>query len=394
MRRHYWRYVGFNELSELYTSMLLRSTGLSLIGIFVPIYLYKLEYGLPVIFLFMAILFGSRILGNPIAGYLVALKGPKHIMLYSYIIQIISLLLLLTLPNYAWPLWLIAIVWGFATSLFFIAYHVDFSKVMHADHGGKELGFMTIVERLGGALGPLAGGVIATLFGAQYTIAAAVALFILAVIPLFMTAEPTLTHQKLHFRGLPYRKLRRDFFSFAMVGVDNISSLAVWPLFLAVTILTTNTYASVGLVTSVGVVAAILSARFIGQLIDHRHGGRLLKWAASIGAILHMMRPLVGSIGGVLLMNVAHDAVATGHRLAYIKGMYGRVEELPGLRIVYVVVMETASDVGKATLWLSVWGTALFLGAERAMEAGFVLAAVASLLIMTQRFPALKRSLV
>jgi hypothetical protein len=59
--RHFWRDIGFNELSELYTSMLIRSLATSLIGLFVPIYLYKLGYSVRSIFLFFIIFFSVRI---------------------------------------------------------------------------------------------------------------------------------------------------------------------------------------------------------------------------------------------------------------------------------------------------------------------------------------------
>lgn len=390
-RRHYWRYAGFDELSELYTSMMLRSIGLSLVGIFVPIYLFKLGFGLPAIFLFMAGLFATRLIGNALAGLLIARIGPKHTMLYSYLVQALSLIMLLTLPQLHWPLWVIAVTWGVATSLFFVAYHVDFSKIMHADHGGKELGIMTIVERLGGVLGPLIGGIIATTLGAEYTIAIAIILFLLAVLPLFMTAEPMRTHQKLDFRGLPYGKLKRDFFSFMMVGVDSQTALAAWPLYLAVTLLTVNTYASVGLVTSVGVVAAMLAAKFIGSLIDHNKGGVLLKWSAWAAAITHAFRPFMSSLSGILAVNIANDSAATGFRLPYSKGMYSRADELPGFRIVYLVVIETMGDLGKTLVWLTAWLVSLSVGPIGALEVSFFVAAVATALISVQNFPALKR---
>lgn len=390
-RRHYWRRLSFDELGELYTSMMLRSLGLSLVGIFVPIYLYELGYGLPVIFLFMAGLFATRFIGNPIAGYLVALVGPKHVMLQSSLAQMLALGLLLTLPQLQWPLWFIAVVWGMATSLFFISYHVDFSKIMHADHGGKELGFMAIVERGGAALGPVSGGVIATVFGAEHTIALALMLFAMAVVPLMFSAEPTRTHQKLQFHVLPYQQLKRDFFTFAMMGAETQTSVAIWPLFLAVAVLTSNVYASVGLATSVGVIATIFAARFIGQLIDRQQGGQLLRWAASTNALLHLIRPFIGSMGGVLLMNVTQDGVATGYRLAYTKGMYARADELAGMRIVYIVVMEIMGDAGKTGVWLIAWLLCLWVQPSSAMEISFVVGAVASLLIMTQQLPGLRR---
>lgn len=371
---------------------MLRSLGLSLVGIFVPIYLYKLEYSLPTIFLFMAGVFGARMICDVLSGYLVAWRGPKHVILVSNILQICTLVLLLTLPQYQWPLWLIAGMWGLSISMFFIAYHVDFSKIMHLGSGGKELGFMTIMERIGAALGPVTGGVIATLFGAEYTIMAAIVLFIGAVIPLFLSAEPTAVHQKISFRGLPYAKLRRDFISFGAMSAENTISVSVWPLFAAVTILTINTYANIGLVTSLGVVAAILSAHLIGKIIDSDKGGALLIWSTFANAVLHAIRPLAQGFGGVLMVNVGNETITTGYKLPYTKGLYSRADDLPGFRIVYLVVIEMIGDLGKASAWLLVWGLCFFVDPITAMWTSFLIIALPSLLIAAQNFPALKRT--
>lgn len=389
--RHPWRTIGFDELSELYASTMLRSLGLSIIGVFVPIYLYKLGYSIPTVALFMAGLFATRVVADIVSGYLVARVGPKHIILASNVLQIFGLVLLLYLPQWNIPLWFVSVTWGFASSLFYVAYHVDFSKIMHRLNGGKELGFMTIVERVGAALGPVLGGVVATLFGAQYTIMAAIALFVAAVIPLFLTAETTRLHQKISFIGLPYKKLWRDFASYAALSADNTISITVWPLFAAITVLTVNTYASIGLVTSLGVVAAILAARFIGRVVDRSQGVALLNWSVSADMLLHLVRTVTTSFGGVLMVNVANEVLTTGYRLPFTKGMYARADDLPGFRIIYIVVMELIGDIGKTAAWLLVLGLCLLADPVTALWLSFFVIAPISLLMRLQRFPALKR---
>lgn len=391
-KRHYWRFVGFDELSELYTSTMLRSMGLSLIGIFIPYYLYTLGVSIQDILFFLAGVYGMRMLFNVLSGYLVARIGPKHTILTSNLFQIGALALLLTYEAYHWPLWMIAILTGISLSMFFVAYHVDFSKVIHADHGGKELGFMTIMERIGAALGPVVGGVIATLFGPQYTIAAALVLFVGAVIPLFFTAEPTRLHQKLVFRGLPYRKLWRDFLTRAAMGMDNTASLVVWPFYAAIVLLTVNTYASVGLVTSLGIIASILTAHFIGQVVDRNKGRILLNWSVGLNSFVHVLRTIVSGFGGTIMVNMANEAVTAGYMMPYTKGMYDRAEDLPGFRIVYIIMVELAVDAGKVLLLLVTWSLTFAMQPLHALLASFLIAAFFTLFIMAQNFPALRRT--
>ena len=390
--RHPWRFVGFDELSELYTSTMLRSLGLSLIGIFVPYYLYTLGVPIPTILLFLAGVYGSRLVFNIVSGYIVARVGPKHTILASNLFQILALGLLLTYPSVHWPLGLIAPFMGAALSLFFVAYHVDFSKIIHAEHGGKELGFMTIMERIGAALGPLVGGVIATVFGPQYTIAAAIVVFVGAVVPLFLSAEPTKLRQKLSFRGLPYRKLTRDFVSRYAQGVDTSASLVMWPFYAGVVLLTVNTYASVGLVTSLGIISSILAAHFIGRVVDRQNGLSLLNWSVAINSLIHVLRPLASGFGGAVAVNTANEAVTAGFMMPYVKGMYARADELPGFRIVYIILIEVAVDAGKVSLFLVAWGLTFIMTPLHALATSFVAAGFITLLIAAQDFPALRKS--
>lgn len=387
-RRHFWRYAGFDQLSELYTSMMLRSMGLSLVAIFIPIYLYLGGYELLTIALFMAGIYATRMPADILAGYVVAVIGPKHVIFISYVLQAVALALLLTLPGNDWPLWWIAVSSGMSLSAFFVSYHISFSKIMHADHGGKELGIMTIMERLGAALGPVVGGVIATLFGAEYTIAAALVLFILATVPLLFSPEPTKRHA-LSFHGLPYRKLTRDFISFFSLNFEANVAVAVWPLYVAIFVVTVNVYASVGLVTTIGVVASMVAARVIGVLIDRQRGRALLRVGVCGVALAHLVRPFVGSIAGVAALNSASDAAGVASRLPHTKGMYGRADDLSGFRIAYITVIEVAGDFGKTCAWLVPAGLLLTLEHQLAFQVTFVIAAVVALGIMLERFPVL-----
>ncbi len=387
---HPWRTIGFNELSELYASMTLRSLGLSLVGIFIPIYLYKLGFSVESILLYFAVNCGTRAAVGIPTGYLIAKVGPKHTMLYSYLFLIIYLGLLLTLPLYNWPLLLLAVVGGIAVATFFDAYHVDFSKILHAEHGGKELGYMSIAERVGAVAGPIIGGIIATAFSAQFAIGVAMLLLSIAVIPLMLSAEPTRLNQQIDFRSLNYKKYWRDYVSWSGAAVENGVILLLWPIFIAITIFSTNTYAAVGIVTSIGVVASMISAFVIGQLVDHRQGRRMLNFAALGNGLAHVVRPFVGSPGVVIAVNVANEVTTSGYRIPYLKGMYDQADMLPGYRIVYITTMEVTGDLAKTLVLTVLWGLTAFMSPIAAIQVGFIIAAASTLLIRVQRFPALR----
>jgi len=209
--RHYWRNIGFDELSELYTAQLLRSLGISLIGLFTPIYLYKIGYSLQEIALFHVAWFLFRPLFDLASARIIARIGPKHTMLLSSFIHIIYLGLIMTIQDLKWPLILVASVGSLAYGLHLLAVAVDFSKIKHTKHGGKELGYLDSMQKVGGVLGPLVGGLIANYSDPRYAIALAMLVLLASAIPLFMSSEVVMVNQKITFRGLPYRKHIRDY---------------------------------------------------------------------------------------------------------------------------------------------------------------------------------------
>lgn len=389
--RHFWREIGFDELSEIYVSMMFRSLALSLTGIFVPLYMLKLGYTVHDIIILIACYFGFRaILFDLLSGFLVAKIGPKHTIICSYLLLIISTGLFLTLPNMHWPLWLVGGIWGGTSSLFCIPFHVDFSKIKHKAHGGKELGYVKIMEKFGGVIGPLIGGVVASLWGGQYIFIVAIGMLLIGGAPLLKTSEPVATGQKLHFRTLNLRKIKWDIISFMGFGIELTISGSIWPLYLGTTVLASGAaYAKLGALASISVLAAMITAYAIGKLIDNYHGRPLLRAGAIANALIHLFRPFVMTYPIALGTNIANEGVTVAYNMPYTKGMYDAADELPGHRIVYFVIMEMTSSIAKTVVWVGLAFLTTFYTDYTVLNIGFLIGAAASLLILAERFNAL-----
>lgn len=389
--RHFWRDVGFDELSEIYISNMLRGLAVSLTGLFIPLYMYGLGYSVKNIMMVAAWYFIFRgLLCDLLSGYTVAKIGPKHTLLIGYCILIASTILFLTLKSVHWPIWELGGVWGASASFFFVPFHVDFSKIKHKTHSGKEIGYMNIMEKIGFAIGPVVGGVIATIFGPQYLFLVSVIILLISIVPLFRSAEPVKTRQKLDFKSLNVGPLKRDLFSYVALGIENTLSVFLWPLYLAVFVLATSgAYTKLGFLSSISMIVSIMSTYVIGKLTDRHHGRRLLRISTIINAGLHLVRPFIQSYGAALGVNLANETVTVGYRMPYTKGYYDAADDLPGHRIVYITAMEMISCIWKALLWLLLAALAASIGSHSVMLVGFTIAALSSLLIMSERFKAL-----
>ncbi len=385
-RSHFWRDTGFDELSELYISNMLRTVALTTFLIFVPYYLYQNNYSPATILAMLGSFFAFRAVADIGAGFFVGRYGPKHSMLLSNLMQIISSSLLLTVPGHHWNILLMVLPWAIANSLFFISYHVSFSKIKHTPKAGTELGHMQVFEKVGYLLGPLIGGVIGSAFGPQYIFITATALLIISLWPLFLSSEPTKVHQKIDFKGLSAKKIRRDIFAYGALGVENSLCINTWPFYVAVFLLSGAVYAQLGTLSAIGVLVAVLSAKAMGGISDSALARPIMRISVASNILIHLLRPFVNGVAGVLAVNVANEAVTSGYRMPFIKGVYAAADDLPGYRIVYIATLESVSSIAKATSWFFLALLATVLSLKTVLAIGFIIAAVASLGITKERF--------
>jgi MFS family permease len=384
-----WKDIKLSELSELYISMMIRTLGLSLIGIFIPVFLYQLGYTIPEIAIFFVTLYTWRIIWDFQAARLVGYFGPKHMMILGHIFLISTLGLILTLEQNAWPLWVIALVDGAGTGLFFTAYHVEFSKIQNTVKSGKELSVMFQLGKLSSAAGPVLGGFIAQSYGFDYAIYFAVILIVISAVPLIMSPEPVRKHQHITFKGFPWRATWQNIFANSMAGPDQMVTLFMWPLFVSIFIFTQDVYVSVGLVTTVGLISSFLFAKLFGRLIDNAGGKKLLKLGALSASLIHVVRIFTKTPISVYGLNIVGDPASISFRMAFTKGMYYDASSHEGYRDAYIAAVLISTNITRALIWLIVYFLAITLGDGQALQLSFLIAALALPFILMNKFKAL-----
>lgn len=395
-RRHYWRYVSFSQVAELYASRTLRMMAVSMVSIFVAIYLYQNGYDLTFIMLYFAAYFLVKgVLALP-SAYVIAKIGPKHATLMSNLLYVPALLILTLLPEYGmFSLVGFGLFQAVSSAMYEMSYLVNFSKVRAEEFIGKEIGYMHMLERLAGGLSPVLGGFVAFLFGPQATLIVASILFAGAALPLLFTPEPVRLNQKITYHGLPWRKIYRGVRAELSIGVDLLVSGTSWSLFVALAIFgeTTNSiYAKLGILASITIIAAIISAKAFGMIVDRKRGGELLRVGVVLNVMTHLCRPFVSTPLGAVLINASKEVATTGYAMPFTKGMFDMADNLPGYRIVYVSIMALTASVGAALAALIVAGFTMFFNEIHSLQLSFILAAVTTLPIIRNGFPILKKS--
>ena len=124
-----FKYYLKKQINSLYLNHLFRGIAFSLFGIFVPIYFLTLGYSLQSVFiyflLFQTILFISLILANLLAQRI----GYKTVIVASVPLTIIFVLLLQLLETTPISIFLIAIIAGLKSGLYYIPMHAFFSRL-------------------------------------------------------------------------------------------------------------------------------------------------------------------------------------------------------------------------------------------------------------------------
>lgn len=282
-------YSVHKELNELYFNMGLRAFALSLLAIFIPLYLLDLGYTLKSVLWMFALWSFIHLILTPLVAKCVSKYGIKHTILFSLIPLIVGYLALYSIETYSWPLWLISLLFALSSTMYWFAYHLDFSKFSNHKKRGKEIGKSKIITALFLVAGPAAGGFLATTVGFQILFLISILILMLSSIPLFMSQdvhEPIKFSLKDVFKGTKIK----DFLSFFALGFESGMTLVIWPIFLYMTVLTS--YKAVGLVYSVSLIVSLVAIFFVAKLTDVKR--RLtLKVGAVVNSVVWIVRSFV-----------------------------------------------------------------------------------------------------
>lgn len=390
-RRHYWRSASFDEIAELYTSRLITVFAINIINLFAAVYLYKLGYSLSFIALFYGVFYLLRI---PFAFFMArftAYFGPKHGILLANLLRIPSLVAFGLVPFMGGDaLWAIA-AFGFFQQLsaaaYDIAYTTDFSKVKHAEHAGKEIGTMQMIEKIARVVSPLIGGAIASFLSPQITIILAAILFAVSALPLFASVEPTATRTRIGISGFPWRLALPSLIAQSVVGVDFVVSGMVWTLFVTIAIfggLHDNIYLALGGLASLGVLVSIVTAWVFGQLVDKHKGDVLLTLGVVANTVTHLFRPFITTTTGVLGVSVVNETATSAYTLPFTRVMFD-VADSSGFRICYLMFAEMVLAFGAALACIVLSLTLYLFGDHNGLAAMFFFVAAYELIMLISR---------
>jgi MFS family permease len=177
------------ELKELYLSLLLRSFAISMISIFVPIYLLINGFLLTEVLLFYIIMNTVKIVIDPLTATLTSKIGIKRTLVLSAPTTIAFFGLLHFLESFQIPLYLISVIGAIALSLYWIPITSDFAKSGDKKHRGSQTALFNLMPKLAGIIAPVTGAFIAEFFGFQILFILISAIIVSSTIPLLASSD-------------------------------------------------------------------------------------------------------------------------------------------------------------------------------------------------------------
>lgn len=350
MPNHLLAYLHNKELNELYASVALRSLAISMIGIFVPLYLLQIGYDFRMVLLYFLLFHGIHaLLVIPVAK-LGSKIGLKHLVILSMPLLILFYLMLYSLPEYRWGLGILALVRGVGNCLFWVGYHSDFTK--HSDHStrGRQIGIAQSLFKVMNVVGPALGGIIiaGTGFKALFIISGLV--IIAASVPLLLSSD---TPEPLRFnlKGLFKHQRKRDFFAYTALGIDTSINLVIWPVIMYMIL---SDYAKIGIVSSIGLFVGFIAVYFISKFSD-QHRRLTLRIGGLMNAIVQLARLAVRLPMHVIMVNAAYGISQTAVHIPFNALSYDKAKDRLMKGIVF---REISINLGWALFFLPfvIWG--------------------------------------
>ncbi len=333
------------ELKEFYVFSILFSFASALITVFEPVFFYTQGISLSLISLYYALHYTLYLFALPLGGKFAAKFGWERSLSLAMPVFVVYFVALAWLPNYPWFFWWIWVLLTIFKIFYWPAAHAELTRFSEGRNRGTELAWMYAIARGVGIIGPMVGGVIATVFGFPSLFILAAAVSLMAVFPLLRTKE------KFRVQKFTYVAVWKVIFSkryrrmvMTMLGwAEDLVVMVYWPLFIFIVM---GSIDKLGYVVSFNVLLMTLFGFFIGEVSDRCSRRVVLKINFPFVFLSYLFRCVAFSPVRVLLTDALGRVSAIGVRLPMWCGLYRQGKQAGSLK--YAVAFEMVLCIGKA----------------------------------------------
>ncbi len=361
------------ELSELYLSIALRGLALSMVGIFIPLYLYyELAFPLKEVFLFYIIYSVAFGIFTPIVAKLSTKIGFKYCILISSFFHISFFAFLYYLDLFSLSLIFLAIIFGIAQAFFWFSFHADFAKYSDHAHKGGEVSLWYAISSISSIIGPFIGGLILSIpeLGFNWLFIIVSMILIGSAIPVFFLKQEK--PKPFSFKNILSKIKFREAVAFAGNGMEFISSGVLWPLFVFIIL---KKYFLMGSLASFISIFMVIFTIGVGKLSDGIKKKKIMYFGGLILAASWFIRGFVRTIFQVFTVAFIGASASTLTNVPFSALTYDRIKRNNLMQ--YLVLREVFLNFGRVLLLVVML---LLVNFTRKWFVGFSMAGIGGLL--------------
>ncbi|MFB6242432.1 MAG: MFS transporter [Candidatus Nanosalina sp.] len=362
------------EIDEIYVYELLKNFALTLVGVFIPIYIISQGFSLFHAALFIVISgFIGIVLSYPVSR-VISRIGFKHGLAAAYLFILPGLVLIQSLELSLAVIVVSSVLYNTGRVLHNICLNSEFAVDSDEDSRGSDSGKMLSLPSVSRVISPVIGGFIFASAGFQTLLLVAIAFLALSVVPLLASSDHR-DPMDYSFRDI----LAQEHFTavplFVIRGVQAVTAVSVFSLFIFM-IVGGGGAVDVGWARSLDSLGFVLTGLATGKLVE-RYGKRpAIILGTSGAALIHLLRSIVALPLHAFLVS-------------FLGGIFFQIYHVP----IYSVFADRAEDedvlefyalrkifvsVGNVLTVATLVGSYLFLDLRGAFTATFLPAAAST----------------
>ena len=338
-----------DKMSKIYIFQAIMIFVKGLIGVFVPVYLYKLGYSIIEVIIYTNLILLTYLLVIPLSVKLIRKIGFKYVLFLSipvYILHITTLNFLskgIIFYHLAW------LSFGVYMATFWLAMHSEIALNGSSKHRSSQLGTLQIITTIFATLAPIFGGFFLQYLGYYKLLIFSTFFLFLALLPLLFSKDLTLRNYDFN-----YSDYSRLFFSkkydtskkaFLAEGVEILLSLNLWPVILFI-LLKENIF-NLGLLYSFISFLSIIFILYMKSYLDKKDKNEVLLISTRFMSMGWFLRSIVIFFSSIALyfIETFSKLVNNVYSLSYSSIFYNNAKN--GEFMDYIILRELYIFIGK-----------------------------------------------
>jgi len=306
-----------DKYNDFLIAEIFKLLSLSMISLFIPIYLLKLGFSIFDIILFEIIAMICGVLINVLAfNYIIPSLNIKKSLILSYALYIIFYAILINsdyfLINFSNKYYYIALVTLFKivpNSIYWMSHHLYFLKSTKRNNTGRKLGLLVALPTFIGIIAPFLGGVLITKASFVITFIVSGFFMLLASVSLMFSSDIKIKRHKINWKKVLDLKYKSKNKIFVIQGINDKACGFLWPVLL---FLISIKILSMGFIYLLSNLIYSLTSYFSGKIMDKKGGYFFLR----LGSVGH---------GFSLLLRAVVSSIMTITTVQSIGGMFGGI---------------------------------------------------------------------